>query len=587
MSSNQPEAPTPGPTHAAPSPAPADAVTTQDTAPPAAGSFTVTADADGVAGQVAAAPEVVDVGQGERPPAPAPEPAPSIPAELEIPDESFDDLMAQGVGDVAPAPAFEPGEKVAGVVEVVSLHGQEVFLDLGGRATGYILKEDLRDDDGNLSVQPGDRVEGVVVGIDFNGVKIRRSLSRQDADMSSLQEAMEARLPVEGKVVETNKGGYRVQLGHVAAFCPHSQIDLFRPADPEALVGQVFEFLVTELRRGEAVVSRTALLNAQRAEKAVETRAALKVGARMRGVVRSIQSFGAFVDLGGVDGLVHVSEMGWSHVNDPHEVVQLGQEVEVVVKEIDEKRGRIALSLRQAQADPYETAVAGMGVGDTVEGTVARLTNFGAFVEIAPGVDGLVHISDMAHHRVRHPKDIVSVGDRVRVQVTNIDLERRRVGLSLKALAADPWDEIDSRYPVNMTVTGTVESVQPFGVFVMLEPGVTALLPASESGVPQDGDLGRTFRTGTEVEARVLRVEPDTRKMALTRREEGAVRRSQDSRPGGGRGGRDDRRGPRRPRDVGPRSWVDRDEKKDDVGSFGALLMAALGGDKDKGDSKK
>ncbi len=583
MSPNQPEAPTPAPTSQAPAQAPPAA----ETASPAAGSFTVTADADGVAGQATASPEVVDVGQGERPTAPPPEPASTLPPELEIPEESFDDLMAQGVGDVAPAPAFEPGEKVTGVVEVVSLHGQEVFLDLGGRATGYILKEDLRDEDGNLTVKQGDRVEGVVVGIDFNGVKIRRSLSRQDADMSSLKEAMEARLPVEGKVVATNKGGYRVQLGHVSAFCPHSQIDLFRPADPEALVGQVFEFLVTELRRGEAVVSRAALLNAQRAEKAAETRANLKVGARMKGVVRSIQSFGAFVDLGGVDGLVHVSEMGWSRVNDPHDVVQLGQEVEVVVKEIDEKRGRIALSLRQAQADPYETAVAGLGVGDTVEGTVARLTNFGAFVEIAPGVDGLVHISDMAHHRVRHPKDVVSVGDRVRVQVTNIDLERRRVGLSLKALAEDPWNDIEGRYPVNMTVTGTVESVQPFGVFVTLEPGVTALLPASESGVPQDGDLGRTFRVGTEIEARVLRVEPDARKMALTRREEGAVRRSQDSRPGGGRGGRDDRRGPRRPRDTGPRSWVDRDEKKDGVGSFGALLMAALDGDKGKGDKKK
>ena len=474
--------------------------------------------------------------------------------------------------------SYEPGTKISGIVEVISLHGQEVFLDLGGPATGYILKEELLDRDGNLSVKQGDTVEGVVTGTDFNGVKISRVLSRQSADMKAVKDALASGLPVEGKVTGTNKGGYDVQVGRVRAFCPFSQIDVVRPGDPESFVGQVHRFMVTEIRKGSAVLSRAALLAAERGEQAKVLWAELKVGARLTGRVRSIQKFGVFVDLGGVDGLVHVSQLSWDRVNDPAEFVQLGQEVEVIVTELDEKRNRVGLSMRQASADPFSTAVAGLAVGGRVKGKVARITNFGAFVTIAPGVDGLIHVTDMAHRRVRHPGDVVKVGDEVEVQVMEIDLERRRVGLSLKALGADPWLDATNTYPVGSSVKGTITGVRDFGVFVELENGITALLPGSESGLDHGKSLQQAFKVGAALEAKVLRVDTADRKMAITLREGG---RSQSRHYEGRRdsGHRDRRRGGGG--GSKGRVWLDSESQKSDekdqaVGSLGEALLAAL-----------
>jgi len=543
--------------------------------------------------------QVVDKGQGERAVAAT---EPDEPKAVTMPDGSelgavegaddFEALMAQSMTAPKADAVFNPGDKVEGIVEVISLHGREVFLDLGGRATGYILKEELVDDEGNLTVKQGDKVEGIVVGTDFNGIKIRRSLARTDGDFRALKDALVAGLPVEGKVVATNKGGFEVLVSGARAFCPMSQIDLYRPDDPQQFVGKTMLFKLIELKGREAVLSRQALLKQEREEKAKELREKLKVGARLEGTVRSIQKYGAFVDLGGIDGLIHVSELSWDHGIDPHKVVKLGQKVEVVVLEIDDSRGRVALSLKKAKGDPYETAVEGLGVGATVEGTVARLTNFGAFVTIAEGVDGLIHVSDMAHHRVRHPKEILSIGDVVKVRVTEIDLARRRIGLSLKALAEDPWDSVTTRFPVDSTVTGKVESVRDFGIFVALGDGITALLPASESGVPHGQPLQSQYKVGSEVTATVLRIDENDRKMALTTRDPSEARARRGGGGGGGGGGYGDRRGgggdrrggdrrgggrgrgPRR--DSGPRSWMDSDDKSESVGAFGAALLKAL-----------
>ena len=336
-------------------------------------------------------------------------------------------------------------------------------------------------------------------------------------------------------------------------------------------------FRVMELREGkDPVLSRAAILRAEREQKASEMRAQVVPGARLSGHVRSIQSFGAFVDLGGLDGLVHVSELSWSRVEDPKTVVKVGQEVEVVVLEVDMAKDRIALSMRQAEGDPFADAAVTIQVGAIVTGNVARLTNFGAFVTLAPHVDGLIHISDMAHHRVRHPKDLLNIGDAVEVKVTDVDLERRRIALSLKALSSDPWDGIAARYQVGKEVSGTVAKIADFGVFVDIEPGVTALLPASESGVPKGKSLHMAFKPGKPVSLYVLRVEAAAQKMALTAREgvkpgdgDGRGRR-------GGAAGKSQGRGGARTSVA----WSDPGEKKGGdeaaVGSLGALLMAAL-----------
>ncbi|MGM0577315.1 MAG: S1 RNA-binding domain-containing protein [Myxococcota bacterium] len=521
-------------------------------------------------------PTVVRVGQGEQAPEPEPtpeerpKPAPRVEVET---DGDFAALLAEQEAGGDQPDGFRPGDKVEGVVEVVSLHGDEVFLDLGGKVTGYVLKEELRDLEGHLTVEQGDRLEGVVAGMDANGVRVRTSVGRGVRDREAIIEAYEAGLPVEGKVVDVNKGGFEVEAAGGRAFCPMSHMDLFRPPEPQEYVGRTLTFKVLELREGSPVLSRAELLREQRAEQAAELRERLVPGARLPGVVRSIQKFGAFVDLGGVDGLVHTSELSWGHVDDPHEVVSLGQEVEVVVLEVDEDRDRVGLSIARAQGDPFEDAMQAIQVGSVVDGTIVRLTNFGAFVNLAPHVDGMIHVSDMAHHHVRHPKEVVSKGDHVRVKVTGIDLGQRRIGLSLKDLSDDPWDSAEERYSPGTVVKGTVARIAQFGVFIDLEPGVTGLLHASESGVPQGQPLQSAYKPGSEVEVRILRVDSDERKIGLTVKDESE--RAAKPRPRGG--------GPRRgsPRGGGqPKVWRDREAQEPagdkGLGTLGEKLMKAL-----------
>ena len=489
-------------------------------------------------------------------------------------DMDFAALMAGEPDRKNDEDPFAQGKRVKAIVEVISTSGPEIFLDLGDKMTGYVLKEDVRDSDGNIVVKPGDTIEGIVFGRDDNGIRLRVRLG-QEADMRSVRAALEAGIQVEGKVVAANKGGYEVRIANVRAFCPHSQIDLVRVENPETVIGQTFNFKIVEIKdNGGVVVSRTAILKEERGQRGAELMGRLGVGARMTGKVRSIQKFGVFVDLGGKDGLVHVSELSWNRVDDPHTVVKLGDEVEVIVTEIDLEKDKIGLSMRQAQEDPIEVVGAKLQVGETVTGKVTRLKDFGAFIEIAENVEGLVHISDMAHYRVKHPKDILKVGETVRVKVLEILLDRRQIKLSLKALATDPWEAVADRYPVGKTVTGRIDSVQDFGVFVSLEPGVNALLPASESK-SEGQPLAVAFKVGKDLEARILRVDLAEKKIALTRRDEEELR-SRPARTEGGppRGDRNERMAnlgitPKAGADWTPRGGGARGDRNDRGGDRG------------------
>ncbi|OIP38120.1 MAG: hypothetical protein AUK47_12560 [Deltaproteobacteria bacterium CG2_30_63_29] len=452
--------------------------------------------------------------------------------------------------------AFEIGDDVDGVI--VQIGEEFTFVDLGSKTEAYIETRELHDPDDQLVYAVGDRVKAKFIRVEAGGqIKLARKFRGGSIEV---EEAYEAGVAVQGTVLCVNKGGFEVQVMGQKAFCPISQIETGFTTDPAAHIGQSYPFKIIEFaNKGRRfVVSRAAALKDLQEERAADLRTRLVVGAILDGEVRTIRDYGAFIDLGGLDGLVHVSEIGYSRVNHPSEALQEGQTVQVKVLSIEqgEKGERISLSIKQAGADPWETFSSDgrLSAGTRTTGTVVRIAPFGAFVELQAGIEGLIHISEMSwEKRITSPGDAVKVGQQVDVSVLEVDLAARRIALSLKATLDDPWTGAAERYPVGSEVMGTVESVAEFGVFVRLEAGLVGLIPMSEMG-PKRSE----HRVGQEVSATVLAVDPERRRLTLTKREASEERAPE---PSAKRGGNKDRgrreQEPRGARDDNPRSYQD------------------------------
>lgn len=335
------------------------------------------------------------------------------------------------------------GDQVTATVVVIG--ADSVFLDLGAKSEGVLDRAEVLDDSGMLTVAVGDQVTARVASTDGGTIVLRMKAGRGADAASELQHAMAAGLPVLGTVGAVNKGGVEVEIGAVRAFCPVSQLDLRFVEDASTYVGQKLEFLVTryepEGRGGKAnvVVSRKALLEEENKKRADETRATLAVGAVLTGVVTTIKDYGAFVDIGGLEGMLHVTEMGFERVNHPSDMLAVGNTIEVVVTKMEqgEKRERISLSLKALKEDPFDAAAEQLAEGQTLQGQVVRVEPFGAFVEIPGGAQGLVHVSELgAGRRVNHARDVVKVGQQVEVAVLGIDRDKKRISLSMKAVGA-------------------------------------------------------------------------------------------------------------------------------------------------------
>jgi small subunit ribosomal protein S1 len=336
--------------------------------------------------------------------------------------------------------APEIGEKVKG--RILSIGETAAFVDLGGKSEGVIDVAQLRDSAGNLTVAVGDEIEATVTGNDpeTGSLVLRRKAARGQDVALELRQALETGIPVEGVVTAINKGGAEVQVSGMRAFCPLSQLDLRYVENPQQFVGQRLTFRVSRIEPGKTrpniVLSRRALLEEEAETKATETRERLQVGTVLRGKVTSLTSYGAFVDLGGLEGMLHVSEIGYSRLAHPGEVLQVGEEVEVQVIKVekgkDEKRPRISLSRRALARDPWHDVADQFPEGTELTGKVMRMESFGAFVEIAPGIEGLVHISEMgANRRLNHARDAVQAGQEVQVRVLAVDPGKRRISLSM------------------------------------------------------------------------------------------------------------------------------------------------------------
>lgn len=363
-------------------------------------------------------------------------------------DDDFAAMLAESERG-APRAKKRPrvGDQITG--KVISIGKDAVFVDVGGKAEGQIERGELSDPEGQLRVKVGDTVEARVVGDTGGVLTLRVRLGRGPEARAELQQAQELGIPVEGTVTEVVKGGLAVEVAGVRGFCPASQIDVRFVDDLTVYVGQRLTFRITRYEPRNLVLSRRALLEEDNAKRATETRKKLEPGAVLRGKVVGFKPFGAFIDLGGIEGMLHVSELGYARVERPEDVLSLGQEVDVAVLKVEpavrgDKAGeRISLSLKALATDPWRDTAAALAEGARVRGKITRLSQFGAFVEIAPGVEGLVHISELGTgRRINHPKEVVSVGQEIEAVVLTVDHERRRIGLSMASSDGGTPDDV-------------------------------------------------------------------------------------------------------------------------------------------------
>jgi small subunit ribosomal protein S1 len=435
-------------------------------------------------------------------------------AEKEIEDEvSFAELLQRS--PQTPNREFAPGDTVSGTA--VKITKDAVFVDLGGKSEGIADVEEFLDKDGNLNLKEGDRVELRVASL-RGGIHLSKAIKVHGADaIKMLREAQKNQIPVEGRVAAVNKGGFEIDISGTRAFCPVSQIDLQFCENPEGHIGGRYQFRIIEIKeKGKNILlSRRVLLQEEQEKKAKETLNSLKEGIELEGKVTRLIDFGAFVDIGGIDGMVHVSEISHVRINRPSEVLEMGQMVKVKVLKVErDKAGRpkIALSMKALEQGPWEKGVQ-FKEGDVISGTVSRLTDFGAFVEVAPGVDGLVHLSEISYDRVPHPSRVLKEGDRVDVLILKIDEEKRRISLSIRDAAmkqrmADQKEEV--RLEVGQVLKGIVEDQKPYGLFVRLPQlgvGVRGLLPMDELILSEKGDVKKRIPKGREIQVEIVSID--------------------------------------------------------------------------------
>jgi small subunit ribosomal protein S1 len=421
-----------------------------------------------------------------------------------------------------PGREFTAGATVSG--EVVKISKETIFVDLGGKSEGMVDIAEFLDENGNLTLKKGDKLQ-LRVASTRDGIHLSKGIKFHGADaIDVLRDAQRSLIPVEGRVSGVNKGGFDVDIAGIRAFCPISQIDLQYCEKPEKHIGARYQFRIKEIKEGgrNVLVSRRVLLQEEQEKKLKETLAKIQPGVDLEGKVTRVVDFGAFVDIGGIEGMVHVSEISHARINHPSEVLKTGESVRVRVIKIEpDKSGRkkIALSMKALEPDAWEKGIE-CREGDILRGKISRLTDFGAFVEIGQGLEGLVHVSEISYERVTHPKKILNEGDIVDVLVLKVDQEKRRLSLSIKEatvkkqMAEYEKETGKARLEVGQILKGIVEDSKPYGLFVRLPQfgiDVRGLLPMEELGDSGKGDMKKKFPRGTEIQVEIVAIDENGR----------------------------------------------------------------------------
>jgi len=434
--------------------------------------------------------------------------------------EDFETLFESYMGEMSPE--VRVGEKISG--EIIVIGQDNVFLNTGSKIDGVVEKSELLDENGELPYKVGDRLDLYVISTADGEIQLSKSIgTSSSADL--LYEAQQNKIPVEGKVTETCKGGFRVQVMGKTAFCPISQMDVNYVEKPEEYVGATLEFLVDriESRGRNVVVNRRQHLERLLAEEREKFLAEVNPGDTLNGKVARIMPYGVFIELRpGVEGMVHISELSWSRVSEPSELVSVGDALPVKILSIgqaDSKTGqaKISLSAKQVTSDPWQTSADRYQPGDTLDGRVTRCADFGAFVEVEPGIEGLVHISEMSHvKRVVKVQDEVQPGDKVAVTVKSVDPANRRMSLSMKDAAGDPWMAVENQLAVGQQVSGRIEKKANFGYFINLLPGITGLLPKSNIEKATDPQAIEKLKTDDPITVTIDAIDTRDKKITLS-----------------------------------------------------------------------
>ncbi|HKU62731.1 MAG TPA: 30S ribosomal protein S1 [Gemmatimonadales bacterium] len=428
-------------------------------------------------------------------------------------DEDYERMLSMYEGTMA---QIVEGEIVKS--KVLRVTDNAVILDVGFKSEGSVPLDEFKDPQ---SLKEGDEVEVFLEHLeDQEGAVV---LSKKKADFMRVWEkirvAHESDQPVEGTLVKKIKGGVVVNLMGVDAFLPGSQIALRRVPNIDELLGQTYEFKIIKLnkRRRNIVVSRRVILENERAHKREHLMKELAVGQVRKGIVKNITDFGAFIDLGGVDGLLHITDMSYGRVSHPTEMVAIGKEVEVKILDIDWQRERISLGMKQLQSYPWQNVAARYPVGTRVQGKVVSITNYGAFVEIEPGIEGLVHISEMSWTRnVRHPSKIVSIGETIEAVVLKVDEAEEKISLGMKQTEQDPWMVLPLKYPVGTRINGKVRNLTSFGAFVEIEPGIDGLIHISDmSWTKRVQHPSEVVKKGDTVDVVILNIDAENKRISL------------------------------------------------------------------------
>lgn len=405
--------------------------------------------------------------------------------------------------------------------EVVKIDGDHILVDVNFKSEGQIPAHEFHDHEGQLMVAMGDKIDVYVIKKNDNEGSIL--LSREKAKRMQLFDKLEAILDsnevITGKIMRRIKGGYHVDLDGVEAFLPGSHVDLRPVPDMDALVGQEFEFRVLKVnrRRSNVIVSRRVLLEEERDAMRQTLLQNLAEGQKIEGKVKNITDYGVFVDLGGLDGLLHITDMAWKRIRHPKEMVQIGDDLELMVLNFDQENQKVSLGMKQLVADPWTNIADKFPEGTKLTGKVTNLVDYGAFVELEPGVEGLVHISEMSWTRkLRHPSQMVRVGDAVDVIVLGVDQEKKRISLGMKQVAPNPWDVVGEKYPEGTVLEGTIKNITEFGMFVGIEDGIDGLIHVSDiSWTKKIRHPNEMFKVGDVVQAKVLTVDKDSEKFTL------------------------------------------------------------------------